>query len=581
MILCASFIMMPYDPIYAQEQNSNTDHKALLHTPHALAMHGVPKYGADATHLDYANPDAPKGGVLRQSAMGSFDTLNSHNIKGKPASGLTYLYDRLATRIWDEPFSLYGLIANEIIIPEDRNWIAFKIDPRAQFHDGKSITAADVAFSFETLKTYGRPNTRRVYGLVEEVKIWAPDHIEFRFGEGYDQETAMILAMMPILPEHYWRDKNFDATTLDIPLGSGPYRIKNVDAGRQIIFERVEDYWAKDHLVNVGHHNFDEIIYDYYRDKNVAIQAFKSGKLDIFREFDTASWHNNFIESNTDDFVTEALPHQRPEWVRALIFNTQRAPFDDIKVREALSLSFDFEWMNKTLFHGQTQRITSTFPNTELAHEGNADLLHLDQSSRQRLRLADALLKEAGWEVVNNQRVNKETGAPLEFSVLLNDAGFEKVILHWAQSLKRLGISVDINRADSAKFVGLLNEYDYDVVLHRWVNSLSPGTEQQIYWGCDAAQTLGSRNYSRICDEEIDVLTKKIAQARTREELIENVKTLDHKIIASHLMIPLYFIGHDFVAYTPRLKRPDTTPLYGMVIETWWEAPAQQAEDGP
>lgn len=441
-LICMAFIV-PHGSALAQEQSAKQDEDSAESVPptHAIAMHGQPKYGIAATHLDYANPDAPKGGILKQSVIGSFDTLNAHNIKGKPAAGLSYLYDRLAARVWDEPFTLYGLIADEIIVPQDRSRITFILNPAARFHDGQPITAADVKFSFETLKEYGRPNMRRVYGLIDQVMMASEREITFTLGDGYDQETVMILAMMPVLPKHYWEDRAFDATTLEPPVGSGPYKIKEAEAGRRIVYERIADYWAADHLVNQGHHNFDTLIYDYYRDKNVAIQAFKAGEFDIFREFDAASWQNNFAQNENTDYISVAIPHNRPEWVRALIFNTQRPPFDDKRVREALALAFDFDWMNKALFHNQTQRITSTFPNTALAADNSGlDVFSGTLSARQRLRLADELLQEAGWGIEDNNRVHAQSGQQLHFSVLLNQPIFEKVVLHWGQSLKRLGI---------------------------------------------------------------------------------------------------------------------------------------------
>lgn len=541
---------------------------------HGIAMHGAPKYDAQATHLDYVNPEAPKGGTLKQAVIGSFDTLNPHNIKGKPAAGLEYLYDRLAARVWDEPFTLYGLIAEQIIIPEDRSAITFILNPAARFHDGTPILASDVAFSFETLKSYGRPNMRRVYGLVSRVEIQGERQIAFTLGEGYDQETVMILAMMPVLSERDWAGKDFDATPLAPPIGSGPYKIASLEQGRQITYERVTDYWAKDHFVNKGQYNFDRLVYDYYRDKTVMIQAFQSGAFDLYREFAPSSWINNFGKNSAKPYIAAEIPHSRPESVRAMIFNTQRPPFDDIKVRKALSLAFDFDWMNKTLLHGKAKRITSTFPNTELA----APLLTTDESQvndslplRERLKQSDSLLREAGWIVKENKRVREATGEALRFTVTLNDAEYEKIVLNYAEILKKLGIDITIRTVDSAQFVGLLGMYDYDMIMYRWVNSLSPGTEQQIYWGCDAAKTEGSRNYARICTPAIDALSTAIATAKTREELVEHVHALDRAIMAEHVMIPLYYIGMDYVAYWPKLARPSNVPLYGMVVETWWQ----------
>lgn len=559
-----AMLILPQSYSLAQAQNSSTI------PTHGVAMHGTLKYGAKAPHLDYANPDAPKRGTLKQSVIGSFDTLNANNIKGKPAAGLGYLYDRLAARVWDEPFTLYGLIAKDIIVPEDRSFISFKLNPKARFHDGTPITTDDVVFSFETLKKYGRPNTRNVYSLVKDVKQSSSQEITFTFGEGYDRETALILAMMPILPKHFWKDRNFDETMTDIPLGSGPYKIKSMEIGRQIVYERVKDYWAADNFVNKGQYNFDTLVYDYYRDKNVAVQAFKAHEFDVFREFDAASWQNNFLNDKDAPYKAESFPHQRPEKVQAFIFNTKRPIFNDKKVREALFLSFDFDWMNKVLFYGQTKRIESTFPNTPLASPDNAALFQDNIPLRKKLHIADDLLAEAGWVIRDGKRVFEATGEPFKFTLVLNQPQFEKVALQWAQNLKKLGIEMELRSVDTAQFTGILNAYDYDMVLHGWVNSLSPGSEQQIYWGCKAAETMGSRNYSRICDDVIDQLSKEVAQAKTYSALRDTVQHLDHEIMSQFLMIPLYYIGKDYIAYWSDIKHTDTPPIYGTVIETWW-----------
>lgn len=537
---------------------------------HAIAMHGQPKYPATATHLDYANPDAPKGGTLTQSALGTFDTLNPFNIKGKAAAGLEYVYDRLAARVWDEPFSLYGLIAQDIVVPEDRSSITFTLNPAAKFHDGVAITASDVRFSYETLKKYGRPNMRRVYGLVDKVTVIDERTIRFDLGKGHDRETVMILAMMPVLPQHWWKDRNFDATTLDVPPGSGPYKITAIEPGRRIVYERVKDDWAAGNITRTGHNNFDRLVFDYYRDDGVAMEAFRAHAYDIRREFDPARWHvgyNDFPKS----VLREALPHGRPEWVRGLIFNMHRSPFDDIKVREALSLVFDFDWMNKSLFYGQAKPIESTFPNTPLA----APQTPADQKPDRRmaLREADALLKLAGWIVKDGRRVSVADGTPLTFTILLSTPQDEKIALGYARALVRLGITAKVRTVDAAQFTGNLAAYDYDMVLHYWINSLSPGTEQMIYWGCDAAKTQGSKNYAGLCDPGVDDAASAIAHAQTRDDLVAAARALDRQVMDLHPFIPLYYLGKDYFARWQGIERPAATPLYGAVIETWWKQP--------
>lgn len=600
LLLLICFCAVPFS-VSAEE----ADTQQVYHL-HALAMHGAPKYGPDFKHLDYANPDAPKGGALKRAVTGSFDSLNKHIVTGSNTSdGLELIEDKLMQRVWDEPFTLYGLVAESIDIPEDRSWITFHINPEARFHDGERMDAQDLVFSYEMYREHGHPVRRRVYGFVDKVTVIDDQTVRFDFGEGHDAETALILAMMPVLPSHYWTEESFQKTTLAPPLGSGPYRIAKVDPGREIVYERVKDYWAKDHPVNVGHYNFDTITYSYYRDDNVALEAFKAGEYDLRREGDAAKWHTgyDFPDIDSGDVLREELAHGRPEYVRSLIFNTRRAPFNDRKVREALQYALDFEWMNTHLFHGAFRRIDSFFPNSSLAATGApegeerrileehiADLPEdvlgkpwtppkTDGSGppgmRQNLRTASALLKEAGWIVKDSKRVNAETGRPFSFEILLGDPNDEKIAMQFARALQRLGIDATIRTVDSAQFTGRLDSFEYDMTVFRWVNSLSPGNEQVNYWGSAAAERHGSRNYPGVSSPAIDAIAESIARAPGRDALVARARALDRALQWGFYTIPLYYLGHDLVAYRARLGRPDTTPLYGMVVETWWDKNAQ------
>ncbi|MBL4804503.1 MAG: ABC transporter substrate-binding protein [Alphaproteobacteria bacterium] len=538
---------------------------------YGLAMHGDPKYTADATHLDYVNTDAPKGGSLKIAAIGTFDTVNPFSIKGKSAQGLHLFYDRLMARVWDEPFTLYPLIAKNAEMPEDRSSITFTIDERARFHDGTPITVDDVIFSFETLKESGRPNMRRIYQLIDNVEKLDQNSVKFSFGEGYDRETGMIMAIMPVLSQKYWKDRTFDSTTLDIPVSSGPYKIKSFDPGHRIIYERDPDYWAKDSLTNTGHNNFDEIVYEYFRDNSVAFEGFASGVITFRREGDLRKWHTGYtfpaIESG--DVMKEALPHGRPEKTKGFIFNTRREPFDDIRVREAINLLFNRNAVNEILFNNEQKFITSYFPNSEfeaLAFRERPEKMPFDL--RGNMRLASQLLKDAGWSVENG--VQTKNGQPMSFELILQNPDEEKIALHFQQNLKRLGIDMRIRLTDSAGFVRRLNTYDYDMVLHHWQSTLSPGTEQVVYWSCEAAEQEGRFNYPGICDEEIDKLAGSVANTVTREELVDTMRKLDAKLLEGHYMVPLFYAGVDHVAYWKPIQRPETTPLYGLVLETWW-----------
>ena len=566
---------------------------------YGLAMHGQPKYGPDFAHLDYADPDASKGGTLKQAAIGTYDNLNPFAIKGKAAQGLNLVYDRLMQRVWDEPFTMYPLIAEKIEVPDDRSSITVHINPAARFHDGSPITAADVLFSFETLRDHGRPNMRRIYKLVDDAKITGEHSVYFHFGPGHDRETVMILTLMPVLSKTWWDGKEFDSTILDIPLSNGPYKIKTVDPGRRIVLERVPDYWAADLPVNRGHYNFDEIIYDYYRDDTVAFEAFKAGETDLRREHDAGKWSSDYDFPAIKDgsIIADPLPHSRPERVRSLIFNTRRAPFDDIRVRKALNHVLDFNWLNTNLFHGQYRQIESFFPNSELAAQGEpsereraileqwkdqiapdvfgpawqAPAAQDQRQLRENMKTADALLKEAGWIVQDGKRVHQDDPSKIFiFEVLLSDPEDEKIALAFTRSLKRLGIETRVRIMDSAAFRGRLNEYDFDMVLYYWQNSLSPGTEQMLYWSCESAEQQARWNYPGICHPAIDAIAAAIANAQDRDDLVAHARALDRLLTWGHYVIPLYYAGKDYVAYNRTIKHPDKTPLYGMVIETWW-----------
>ena len=555
---------------YAQES---------INTQYGIAMHGEPKYGIEDTHLDYVNPDTPKGGTIKIASIGSFDTLNPYSIKGTAAEGLNLVYDRLMRRVWDEPFTMYPLVAERIEVPEDRSSITVHINPAARFHDGSAITADDVTFSFETLKESGRPNMRQIYKLVKTVEKRGEQSVYFEFGEGFDQETVMILTLMPILSKSYWEDRTFDQTTLETPLLNGPYKIKDFEPGRYITYERVKDYWAKDLMPHVGHYNFDEITYEYYRDDTVALEAFLSGALDIRREWNATKWNTAYDENalKANNIVKQALPHGRPERTRGFIFNTRRAPFDDVNVRKALDMAFDFEWVNTNLLHGQYRRIDSYFPNSELS----ADITDNEKRSiRERLRSAGSLLDESGWTIKDGKRVN-QSGETFAFELIVADQEQQKIALNLQRSLKRLGIDMHVRILDSAEFQNRLLAYDYDMVAHHWQSSLSPGTEQMLYWGCEAAKQQGRFNYAGICDPEIDTLAKSVANVKSRKALVETMKALDQKLLDGQYMIPLYYIGKDFVAYNDQIQHPEITPLYGMVMESWWNGALNRAGDNP
>jgi microcin C transport system substrate-binding protein len=555
----------------------------------ALTMHGAPKNPPGFTHYSYANPDAPKGGTLKQAVIGTFDTLNPFTLKGKPPAALgpgpSLVYDRLTDRSWDEPFTLYPLIAKSWDIPDDRSSITIHIDPRARFHDHTAITSDDLKFSFETLRDHGRPNMRRVYQLVSDVRAIDDRTIKFTLGPGHDRETVMIVAMMPVISHAYYQGRDFNAPTMDPGMGTGPYRVKYADPGRRIVYERVPDYWAANLPARKGLNNFDEIVYDYFRDDTVAFEAFKSGTLNFRREIDVKQWAIGYDipPVRNGKIKINAVPHGRAEVVRGFIMNTRRPPFDDVRVRRALSHAFDFDWINRNLYAGMLQRTNSFFPNTDLAYQS----LGLDPrdsirqgppafaeglSLRDRLITADALLKDAGFMVENGVRITPGTGKPMRFEILLGSSGDEKIALSFIRTLKTLGITARARTLDQAAFRDRLNTYDYDMVFYFWQGTLSPGGEQALYWGCAARDQPGRFNYAGICDPDIDHLSGAIAQTTSRQDLITLTYDLDKRLMDGAYIIPFGYLPVDLIATDAKIIRPDVPPLYGVVPESWWAA---------
>lgn len=559
-----------------------------------LAMHGKAKYTPQSTHLEYANPNAPKGGELKISAIGTYDTLNPYSIKGQAPENMNLVYDRLMRRVWDEPFTMYPLIAERAEISDDRSEITFHLNKNARFHDGTPITAKDILFSYETLKEFGRPNMRRIYKIVEHVEIKTPHQIYFRFGNGYDRETALILAMMPVLSKKWWSAHNFDSTITEIPLLNGPYRIKKSDIGKEITYERVEDYWAKDLLVNNGHYNFDQITYEYYRDDTVALESFNKGDLNLRREWNINKWNNGYTNLPTH-YIKKETNHHRPERAHGMVFNLRRSLFNDIKVRKALSLAFDEEWVSKNIFHDQFKRIHSFYPNSildgskqistetkslmapwkdQIPQNAFSETMHVStKTSRQKLRDASDLLEQAGWIVENGKRVHAKTKSPLHFEIILSTPQEEKIALAYKQSLARLGITPSVRTLDPTSFQERKKSYDYDVIMAYWQNSLSPGTEQLLYWSCNAAKQQAGFNYAGICNTALDHFAAGIANAKSYEQLTIYAHIIDRILLSSHIMIPLFYKGVDYIAHDQSIQSPKTIPTYGIVLETWWKDP--------
>ncbi len=579
-------------------------HAALAEEPtpsHGIAMHGDLKYGPDFSHFDYVNPGAPKGGTVRLGAIGSFDSLNPFIVKGQAAAGSSQIYDTLMVNSADEPFSEYGLLAESVRVPEDRSWVEFTLRPEARFHDGKPVTVDDVIWTFNTLVEKGQPFYRFYYGSVINVRQTGERSVRFDFAPGENRELPLIIGQISILPKHYWESREFDKTTLEPPLGSGPYRIADVDAGRSVTLERVEDYWGENLPVNKGQNNFDRMIYEYYRDTTVALEAFKAGAFDYRSENSSKAWASEYdVPAVRNGLLIKAeIEHNRSAGMQGFVYNTRRPLFADKRVRQALAYAFDFEWSNENLFYGQYHRTRSYFDNSELAATGlpsEAELALLEPYRSQlpnevfteaynppstndkgglrgNLRTASKLLNEAGWVIKDKRRVNAETGEPLTFEVLLISPLFERIVLPFAQNLERLGIKITVRTVDSAQYVRRLDTYDFDVVVGSFGQSLSPGNEQRAFWGSAAADQEGGRNLMGIKDPVVDALIEEVIAAPDRAALVTAVRALDRVLQWGHWVIPHWHATYDRIAYWDMFGRPDVVPDSGNVFMTWWVDP--------
>ncbi|MEI8393795.1 MAG: extracellular solute-binding protein [Rhodospirillaceae bacterium] len=575
---------------------------------YGVAMHGAPKYPAGFTAFDYVNPQAPVGGTVRIGVTGTFDSLNPFIVRGRPGLGELLVYESLLIRSLDEPFSLYGLIAESVELAPDRSRVVFRLRPEARWHDGTPITGRDVLFSWQTLRTSGRPNHRTYYNRVAKAELVDERTVRFELMPApdgtIDRELPLILGLMPILPEHWWQSRRFEETGLEPPLASGPYRISAVQPGRRLEYGKVSDYWGQGLAVRRGTANFATIRYDYYRDDGIALEAFKAGEVDVRYENDPNRWATayDFPAARDGRVRLEVLTHRRPEPARAFIFNTRRELFRDRRVRRALGLAFDFEWINRALFHGAYKRSPSFYPNSELAATGAPkpeempllatfheelpselfsrppEVPHTDGGGpvglRANLREASKLLREAGWRDVDGERVDA-AGRSLSFEILLNNPADEKVALEYARTLARLGVTARVRTVDSAQFQGRLDDFDYDIVLHRWLSTLSPGNEQLIFFGSAAADQPGSRNYAGIRSPAVDALARSLGEAPDREALVTRVHALDRVLSWGFYGVPLYYLGADLVASRCEFHRPATVPVYGLPIELWWREPCR------
>lgn len=568
---------------------------------HGLAMHGKTALEPNFSALPYVNPDAPKGGRLIVGLQGTFDSLNPFVVKGvAPDAASKFVWQGLMMRSLDEPFTLYCLVAQRVMMPPNRNWVSFDIHPDARFSDGKPLTSADVAHSFELLKAKGKPFFRTAYNRVKQVSVDGA-RIRFEMANGDDRELPLLLATMPIFAKHMTSLSTFDQTSLAAPLGSGPYRISDVRAGESLKLERDKTFWARDLPIVKGLYNFDEIRYDFYRDSNTLFESFKSGLYDYRLENDPGRWRTGYDIPAVREgrITTQEVPNRLPKGMNALVFNSRRAIFQSLKVREALSMMFDFGWVNRNLYSDAYRPTRSYFEGSDLSSIGQQpsaferELLKPFASSlrteilegtwqpfmpdgtgrdRDQAKAALALLLEAGFALTEGELINQKTRAPFIFEIMVTSRGQERLALNYASSLTRLGIIAQVRMVDDVQFWRRLSTFDYDMVPYNWTGSPSPGGEQWNRWGLQSADRQGSLNYAGARSEAIDACIRAMLAANEREDFVSAVRALDRVLLSGFYTIPLFHASGQWLALSAHIRKPLSTPLFGVNIETLWSS---------
>lgn len=573
----------------------------LAQPQHAMTLYDeAPKYSSDFSHFDYTNPDAPKGGTLRLAGLNGFDSLNPFIPKGNAADQIGLIYDTLTYHSADEPFTEYGLLAERIEKADDNSFVRFYLNPKARFNDGESVTAEDVLFTFNTLLEKGHPLYRHYYADVASVVIENPLQVRFDFKHTENRELPLILGQLQILPKHWWAERDFSKTNLEAPLGSGPYRLVRVDAGRSLRYERVDNWWAADLPVSRGLYNFDKIHIDYYRDMSVALEAFKAGQFDFNLEYSAKDWATGYNSPalRSGKIIKKDIKNHNPVGMQGFTFNTRKKMFQDQRVREAIGLLFDFEWTNKQLFYSSYIRTQSFFANSELAASGlpSAEELAIleplrgsipeqvfteqyhtpvsDGSGIIRKRRLEAwrLLQEAGYSIENDRMINA-VGEPLEFEFIIAQANLERVLLPFKRNLAELGIEMTIRRTDVSQYINRMRSRDFDMTSSIWSQSNSPGNEQRDFWHSSSVDNPGSRNFIGLKDPAIDTLVEGLINAPSRASLINYARALDRVLLWGHYVIPNYYIDTWRIAHWQHLAQPQQAPLYDYGLMTWWIKP--------
>lgn len=564
---------------------------------HAISLYGAPKYPASFTHFNYTNPDAPKGGELKQAAIGTFDTFNPYIDRGTAAAGSDLLYASLLARSWDETLTKYGLIAESIERAPDNRWVAYNINKKARFHDGKPVTANDVKFSFMILREKGSAFYKSFYREVKSVEVTDPYRVVFWFNNPNIRELPLILGQMPVIPEHFWKDKDFSSPGLQIPVGSGPYKVAKFDAGRSVTYERVKNYWAANLPVNAGRNNFNQLRYDYYRDSTVAIEALIAGDCDIKVVSDPRIWYDQIQDSvlTKNKMARETIKNSNPQSLM-ITYNTRKPLLQDKRVREALGYAFNFKAINHNQFHDIYHRATSFFSGTPLASSGLPSAGELALLSpwkaslpaalftepyqppgsesideRSKLKKGLDLLKAAGFKLQHNQQV--KDGTPLVLEALVMQPNHEKTMLFFQDGLARLGVKLNIRSVDPAQYIERLRNQDFDIIMHTFPHTPSPGTEQASFWGSSTANQHGTRNLAGSHMPAVDDLAQKVADAKNYEELKASVRALDRVLLWEQYTLPLWYLPEWPVIHKQTLQHPENPAPYALDIMTWWFKP--------
>jgi peptide/nickel transport system substrate-binding protein len=577
---------------------------------HAIAMHGKPAMPDDFTALPYVNPDAPKGGRLVEGVLGTFDSLNPLIVQGLPLQPIShYVVESLLARSYDEPFTLYGLLARTVETDDARSYVTFGLDPAAHFSDGTPVTADDVAFTWQLLRDHGRPNYRTYYAKVVKAEVLDERTVRFDFADGGDRELPLILGLMPVLPKHAINPATFENSTLAKPIGSGPYVVADIDPGKSVTFKRDPNYWGKTLPINRGLWNFDELRFDFYRDANSYFEAFKTGLYDVRAETDPIRWQTGYDFPAVRDgrIVKDRFSSGLPKFASDFVFNTRRPMFSDIRVRQAIALLFDFQWINRDFFFNLYRRSASFFDDSELsayhrpADQHERDLLApfpdavrpdvldgtwspsvSDGTGRDRttLRQALELFRAAGYELEGTTLRNRTTHRPFGFEIMVTNRDEERLALAFANNLARAGIDARVRLVDATQYQQRQLSYDFDMIEYRWEQSLSPGNEQSFYWGSAAADQQGTRNYMGVKSAAVDAMIDAMLRARQRGDFVDAVRALDRVLISGSYVVPLFYLPQQWVARWNTIEHPARTSLYGYLPETWWQVPGKQGPPG-